>query len=137
MQEPSLKNWNGLKPQPGEKEMERGSTPANAIDITPTEVKSGEKLEPTESDETQPTDSKALSVNLSKDVSGSMSLIDECAKDLHSAMKSVLKPTDQEKDGVRSLDLERVKVAAQCAREIKELIKVKVDAARVVGDLIK
>jgi len=84
-----------------------------------------------------PTDLKLPCEILRQDVSQSMSLIDSTATDLLSLMRKVIQPiNDTEEEGVAYKNLDRAKVAGGIAREIKELIKVKVDAARVLKDMV-
>ncbi len=137
-EERRAENMNETKKHDSEKQMDLGSTRPNESDIMPTGMPTGEKSDSTGLDVIPPTDLSVSSESLRQDVSTSMSLIDTTARDLHSLMRKVAQPIiDEDQDFISHANLDRVKIAAGVAREIKELIKVKVDAARVVKDMIQ
>lgn len=95
-----------------------------------TESESLKKSESDESGETLPTVSTEQSLQLNREKLLSTSLVDDSMNHLHGLMKGVIRVPKE--DAVMLLDPERVKTAVMCAAEIRNLMKIKVEAAKLL-----
>lgn len=61
-----------------------------------------------------------------------MSLLDDSAKHLHSLMKGVTGPLHE--DAVTLPDIDRVNAAANCAKQLYSIMRLKLDAIKLARD---
>lgn len=85
----------------------------------------------------QPEDLLEVSNRIKEASLGSMNLLGDSAKHLFVLMKG-LNPKDslaRAEEGIATLDIDRVRVAASCAREITNIVKTQVESLRLLRDL--
>lgn len=100
-----------------------------------TEISSLSKSKPVNEIEIQPEVSQNSSMTSSPDISESMNLIGDTAKQLQKYMKGMF--VDQPDPDVRMYDPSRVQAAANVAKQIVGLMRVQLDATRLKYNIQK
>lgn len=123
------------KPEPG---LEIPSEPeSNAATTTETIERTNVKRHSQGATEIIPNeDLKQLSETLKREGLGSVRLMNDSAKQLFKLMNGLVGPDDHSKAdaGVRLLDVDRVKTATECARQITQVVKTQVEVLRFLKE---
>lgn len=130
--EPVMNETKKKKPKENdstEKKIENGSLNTNESIMNETKTASTKSYTPVKADVIPPEDSTPQSKTALLVESPSMSLLDSTAQHLHGLMKGL---TANEPDpSLKRYDPETVQAACSCAKNIREIMKLKLDAIKV------